>query len=110
MLAALLAACFFAIPLCRAAEEDLCARDGIAVKNLTLRSDLWYRRDNGDCTLLRRYQIVRIKPGETLEIFSDLVCKTPYVPDPPTYSHYKSLDKDGDCAVRILPEANLTDM
>ena len=109
MLAAFLFGSFFAISFC-AAEEDLCAKDGIAIKNLTLRSDLWYSRDKGNCTLLSRHQVTRIKPEETLEIFSDLVCETPYCSDPPTYSHYKSLDKDGDCTIRILPEANLTDM
>jgi hypothetical protein len=110
MLAAFLIGSFFGISFCAATEEDLCAKDGIAIKNLTLRNGLWYSRDKGDCTLLRRYQVTRIKPEETLEIFSDLVCKTLYCSDPPTYSYYKSLDKDGDCTIRILPEANLTDM
>ncbi|MDQ7786392.1 MAG: hypothetical protein RDU01_02170 [Thermodesulfovibrionales bacterium] len=110
MLAFYLAGNFFAMPFCSAIEEDLCAKDGIAIKNLTLRSDLWYSRNKGDCTLLSRHQVTRIKPEETLEIFSDLVCRTPYCANSPTYSYYKSLDKDGDCTIRILPEANLTDM
>lgn len=105
----LVAGCFLSFP-CAAAAEDPCAEEGIIVKNLTLRSDLWYRRDTGDCFLLRRHNIIRIKPDETLQIFSDLVCETPYSADPPTYTHYKYLDRDGDCKIRVLPGGNLSDM
>lgn len=100
---------FFIVPIF-ATQEDSCKQEGIVVKNLTLFDDLWYRKNNGDCIVWRRDHIIAIKPEDTIEIFSDLVCKTPYCAGPPTYADYKSLDTDGDCRVRILPDCNISDM
>jgi hypothetical protein len=110
ILAILLVSSSVIAPLSAATEADPCAKEGIIIKNLTLRNDLWYRKNKGDCTLLRRHHTTAITPEDTLEIFSDLVCKSLYCPCPSTYTYYRSLDKDGDCKIRILPESNLTDM
>ena len=91
------------------AAEDPCRDEGIVVKNLTM-LDLWYKENRGECTIWIHNHIVRIKPEDTAEIFSDMVCKTHYCKANPTYKDYKSLDRNGDCGARILPECNLSDM
>jgi hypothetical protein len=100
---------FFAMPLFAATGKDPCGEEGLIVKNLTL-VNLWYKKNSSDCIMWRRDHIIAIKPEDTIEIFSDLVCKTPYCAGPPTYADYKSLDTDGDCRVRILPDCNISDM
>ncbi len=96
-------------PLFAEQEVDNCAQKGIVVKNLTM-LDLWYKRNGGDCIIWIHDHVVFIKPGDVIEIFSDLTCKTPYCSSNPSYKDYKALDKNGDCAVRILPDCNVTDM
>ncbi len=113
LLSLLLALSFSLFIGCKKVEKPAEApapKEGIVVKNLTLFDDLWYRKNNGDCIMWRRDHIIAIKPEDTIEIFSDLVCKTPYCAGPPTYADYKSLDTDGDCRVRILPDCNISDM
>ena len=91
------------------AVGDPCREKGIVVKNLTT-IDLWYEKNKGECTIWIHNHIVRIKPEDTVEIFSDMVCKTHYCEANPTYKDFKSLDENGNCRVRILPDCNLSDM
>ena len=98
----------FAAPL-SAEAEDLCSGEGIIVKNMTM-LDLWYKKNGGSCTIWIHEHIFRIKPKDNIEIFSDLTCKKKYCKNNPTYRDYKSLDTNGDCSVRILPDCNLSDM
>jgi hypothetical protein len=91
------------------AVEDPCRDKGIVVKNLTM-LDLWYKKNRGECTIWIHNHIVRMKPEDTAEIFSDMVCKTHYCEANPTYKDFKSLDENGNCGVRILPDCNLSDM
>jgi hypothetical protein len=101
--------CFLCAASLPAAEGDHCSGQGIVVKNMTM-LDLWYKKDNGDCTIWRKNHILRMSPAETFEIFSDLACNKLYCSENPTYEKYKSLDADGDCRVRILSLCNLSDM
>ena len=98
----------YAVPL-SAIAKDRCGKDGIIVKNMTM-LDLWYKKNSGSCTIWRKNHIFRTGPGDAVEIFSDLACSRFYCEDNPTYEKYKSLDVNGDCAVRILPICNLSDM
>jgi hypothetical protein len=99
----------FAIPLSAATREDRCSEEGIIVKNLTT-LDLWYKKNSGVCSMWKRNHIFRIKPGDRMEIFSDLSCGTLYCGHNPRYKDYRSLDTNGDCRVRILPRCNISDM
>lgn len=99
----------FAVPLFAATKEDPCEREGIVVKNLTM-LDLWHKKNNSECFILIHNHIFRIKPEDTVDIFSDLACNKLYCKDNPTYKDYKSFDTNGDCRVRILPDCTLSDM
>ena len=99
---------FFSEPL-SAVMKDTCGKKGIMIRNLTM-LDLWYKKNNGACTIWTHNHLFTIKPKDKIEIFSDLVCETLYCTDNPTYKDYKSLDIDGNCRVRILPDCNLSDM
>jgi len=100
----------FTLPLFAAQRKDPCKKEGIVVKNLTLSDDLWYKMNHGDCTIWRRGHIFAIRPEDTIEIFSDLVCKTPYCPKTLSYPDYLTSDSDGNCRVRILPGCTISDM
>jgi hypothetical protein len=91
------------------AEEDPCREEGIVVKNLTM-LDLWYKKNDSECTIWIHNHIIRIKPEDKADIFSDMICRTSYCKANPTYKGYKSLDKNRNCRVRILPRCNLSDM
>ena len=91
------------------AGTDRCSEDGIIVKNLTL-VDLWYKKNNGPCTIWRDNHIFTIKPQDTFDIYSDLVCETSYCSRNPLYNDYRKVDQDEDCAVRILRNCNISDM
>jgi hypothetical protein len=93
----------------RAVTEDRCGEEGIVVKNMTM-LDLWYKKNSGSCMIWRKNHIFRIMAEDTVEIFSDLTCSRLYCQDNPTYEKFKSLDLNGNCAVRILPICNLSDM
>jgi hypothetical protein len=99
----------FTIPLFALAEEDPCWKEGIVVKNLSM-TDRWYKKNKGNCTIWQRNHIFVIKPKDTVEIFSDLVCKTPYCAGIRTYSDYKSIDINNNCRVKILSGCNISDM
>jgi hypothetical protein len=92
-----------------AATKDPCAEEGIIVKNLTM-LDLWDKKNGGECTIWIHNHIFVINPKDTVDIFSDLTCKTTYCKDNPTYEIYKSFDKNRDCGVKILPDCSLSDM
>lgn len=97
------------LPLFAETGEDPCKKNGVVVKNLAIVT-LWYKKNNGDCTILKRNYMFEIKPGDTVEVFSDLVCETPYCGSPVNYSDYKSVDTDGNCRVRIFMGCTLSDM
>jgi hypothetical protein len=99
---------FYSVPL-SAIAGDRCSGEGIVVKNLTM-LNLWYKKNSGNCTMWRNNHILRIGPEDTVEIFSDLACSKLYCEDNPTYKKYESLDANSNCAVRILPLCNLSDM
>jgi len=98
-----------AVPLFAGEETDNCARQGIIVKNLTM-IDLWYRKNGGDCFIWTHDHVFVIMPGDIIEIFSDLTCKTTYCSIQREYHDYQGSDSNGDCAVKILPDCMLADM
>lgn len=89
--------------------KDACKEQGIIVRNATM-LDLWYTKDNGQCTIWIHEHLVSFKPGESLRIFSGMDCKALYCANNPVYKDYKAIDKNGDCRVRILPDCRLSDM
>jgi hypothetical protein len=99
---------FYAVPL-SAITKDRCSEEGIVVKNLTM-LNLWYKKNSGNCTIWRNNHILRIRPEDTVGIFSDLACNKLYCKDNPAYEKYESLDVNGNCRVKILPLCNLSDM
>lgn len=106
---ALCAAALFCYPLYGTANDDSCSESGIIVRNATM-LDLWYKRDDGPCSIWRHGHRFSVRPQDTITLYSDMDCKTLYCPKPPTYKEYKSLDANGSCGVRILPNCNLSDM
>ena len=99
---------FSAMSASFAVDEDPCKDQGITVRNLSLK-EIWYKRQGGDCIILKRNYSFTIKSEEEIRLFSDNVCETPYCPAC-TYADYKSYDADGDCRIKILPENTLSDM
>ncbi len=98
------------VPLCAAQEKDSCEKEGVAVTNLTLHDDLWLKRNDGECMVWPRAHLFVIKPHETIGIFSDMICETPYCAKTPVYDDYKKADTDGNCRVRILPDCDISDI
>jgi hypothetical protein len=98
-----------AAPSFAAAKDDPCKEEGIIVKNLSTR-DLWYRKDGGPCFYWDKNKTFVIRPGEKIEIFSDLVCRTNYCKDNPSYKDYRNVDSNGNCAVAIHPGCKISDM
>jgi hypothetical protein len=109
MLPVLIAMTFALSPLLALADEDPCQETGIYIGNQT-GLELWYTRNGGDCTLWAHHHILMIGPKDKLVIFKDLICKTEYCPNNPTYQVYKSLDANQNCRMRILPNCALSDM
>jgi hypothetical protein len=72
--------------------------------------NLWYKKNGGACSIWRHEHRFTIKPQDTITLYSDMDCKTLYCPEHPAYKDYKSLDANGSCGVRILPNCNLSDM
>ena len=95
-------------PLLVSADEDPCREMGIYIGNQTM--DLWYTRNGGACTIFATGHLIIIKPEDTLIIYRDMICKTEYCSNNPTYNDYKFLDANQNCRVRILPECNFSDM
>lgn len=93
---------------CVGADEDPCKDQGITVKNLSW-TEMWYKRKDSTCSILKRNYFFVIKPGEEIRLFSDMACEKPYCPAC-TYTDYKTFDTDGNCRVRILPGSTLSDM
>ncbi len=96
------------IPLLALADEDTCRETGIHIGNQTM--DLWYTRNGGACTIFVTGHLITIKPKDKLIIYRDMICKTEYCSNNPTYNDYKFFDANQNCRVRILPECNLSDM
>jgi len=96
-------------PLLASADEDRCGETGIYIGNQTM-LDIWYTRNGGPCTIWVHGHILNIKPEDTLIIYRDMICKTEYCSENPTYDVYKSLDANQNCRVRILPNCTLSDM
>lgn len=90
------------------ADEAICSQEGILVRNLTL-DDLWFKKDDGPCTILKRNKNFIIKPENKVNIFSNMNCQTLYC-DISTFDGYKSFDTNGNCRLKILPSCNITDM
>jgi hypothetical protein len=89
---------------------DSCAQGGVYIANLT-DLDLWIKRDGGACTLWRHIGFnIPIRPGESIEIFSDLNCQTAPCDEPLTYPACKSVDKNGDCIIKIDYPCKLLDV
>ncbi|HXX82080.1 MAG TPA: hypothetical protein VEI46_11060 [Thermodesulfovibrionales bacterium] len=91
------------------ANDDPCGTSGITVRNATM-LDLWYKKNDGACSIWIHEHLFTIKPKDAIKIYSDMDCKTPYCPGNPSYKDYKSLDENADCGVKILPGCNLSDM
>jgi len=108
VLAALFLFLFATLSACFAVDEDLCRDQGITVKNLSF-TDIWYQREGGSCSILKRNYSFSIKPEEKIGLFSDMICEKPYGPER-KYQDYKSYDENGDCRVKILPGSTLSDM
>ncbi len=97
------------LPLLASAEEDSCREAGITVGNQTM-LNVWYKRNDGPCTIWGDGHLLLMKSKETLMIYKDMTCKTGYCSKNPTYDVYKSLDANQNCRVRILPDCTLSDM
>ncbi len=97
------------LPLLSAADEDTCGETGMYIGNQTT-IDLWYTLNGAPCTFWAHDHILILKPTETLLIYRDTTCETPYCSKNPTYDDYKSLDADQNCRVKILPDCILADM
>jgi len=93
---------------CFATDKDPCKDQGITVRNLTFK-DIWYEREGGSCTIVKRNYSFTIRPEEEIRLFSDSVCETRYCPDC-TYIYFKSYDENDDCRVKILPDNTISDM
>jgi len=91
------------------ANDDPCSENGIMLRNATM-LDLWYKKNDGACSIWIHEHRFTIKPKDTVRIYSDMDCKTLYCPENPSYKDYRSLDANGNCGVRILPKCNLSDM
>jgi hypothetical protein len=98
-----------AVPLLAATEEDPCREEDIMVRNATM-IDLWYKKKSGECFIWTHEHLFTIKLGDSIDIFSDLNCRTFYCANNPNYKDYKSVDAIGNCRVKILPKCNLSDM
>jgi hypothetical protein len=98
-----------AAPLFAVTEEDPCELQGIMVRNTTM-LDLWYKKKGGECSIWIHEHLFTINTGDSIEIFSDLNCQTLYCKNNPAYKDYKSVDTNGNCRVRILPDCNISDM
>jgi hypothetical protein len=109
VLATFLIFMLYAVPVFAAQEEDQCREDGITVRNATM-LDLWYKRNDGECLIWIHEHLFTIKSEDSIDIYSDMNCKTLYCTDNPTYKKYKSADADGNCRVKILPACNISDM
>jgi len=109
LLFALFAAALSVEPSYGTADDDPCSQSGIVVRNATM-LDLWYKKGGGPCSIWTHEHRLIIKPKDMVRIYSDMECKTLYCSKNPTYKDYKSLDANGDCGVRILPDCDLSDM
>ncbi len=89
-------------------DEDPCRDQGITVKNLTFK-ELWFKRKDGECTLLNRNHSFTVKPGEEIGLFSDMVCQTLYCAAC-NYANFKAYDTNNDCRMKMLPENAFSDM
>jgi hypothetical protein len=99
---------FSFLSVCIAADGDLCAGQGITVRNLSL-DDLWYMREGSSCVMLKRNYSFDLQPETRPGVFSDMLCTAPFCP-PYRYEDYQSYDADGNCRVKILPGCVLSDM
>ncbi len=89
---------------------DSCAQGGVYIANLT-DLDLWFKRDGGDCNYWRHNAFnIPIRPGELIKIFSDLYCEMTPCDEPLTYRTCKSVDKNGDCIIKISHPCKLLDV
>ena len=108
MVPAFMVIALFLFPLLASAEEDPCHETGIYMANQTM--DLWYSRNGGACSIFVTGHLIIIKPEDTLIIYRDMICKTEYCSNNPTYDVYKSFDANQNCRVRVLPDCTLSDM
>ena len=89
-------------------EEDNCRNKAMYVSN-QVAVNLWFKRDGGACSLLKKHKIFKVFPGEDFHIYSDSNCKTEYCTSL-RHEDFKSFDRDGDCRVRILIGCVVSDM
>jgi hypothetical protein len=109
LLCALFVAVLFVEASYGVAADDPCSQSGIVIRNATM-LNLWYKKNDGVCSIWIHEHRFTIRPEDTMKIYSDMDCKTLYCPKNPTYKDYKSLDANDSCGVRILPNCNLSDM
>ncbi len=102
-------AAFATKPLLAAQKKDNCASEGIVVKNLTM-LDLWYKKKGGNCSIWIHDHVIVVRPEDAIELFSDMTCRTLYCESNPTYKDYRTVDINGNCKVRILPDCTLSDI
>jgi hypothetical protein len=89
---------------------DSCAQGGVYIANLT-DLDLWIKRDGGACTLWRHFGFnIPIRPGERIEVFFDLNCQRTECDEPLTYETCRSVDRNGDCVIKIDYPCKLLDV
>ena len=96
-------------PLLAAIEEDQCGEEGIMVRNATT-IDLWYKKNGGECFFWAHEHLFKIKPEDSIDIFSDMNCQAFYCANNPKYKAYKAVDAAGNCRVKVLPNCTLSDM
>lgn len=89
---------------------DPCTQGGVYIVNLT-GLDLWYKRDGGSCTLWEFSKFnIPVRPGERIEVFTDLTCQTAMCPEPLTYEKCKSVDQNGNCLMKVDYGCKLLDV
>jgi len=88
---------------------DPCRGKAMMLKNLA-QVHLWYSINDVGCEFWNNNHIIKINPGERLEIFSDKFCEKKYCADYFGHGDLRSLDRNRNCRVKILPDCNLLDM
>jgi len=88
--------------------QDYCREQGMTVRNATM-LDLWYKKNDGACSIWIHEHLFRIKQEESIKIFSDMNCQKLYCTSNPAYKDYQSADANGDCFVNIFPNCRISD-
>jgi hypothetical protein len=62
------------------ADDDPCTKSGIIVSNGTM-LDLWYKKNNGECSFWMHENIFTIKPEDTVKVVGGINSQGAFVSD-----------------------------